>query len=261
MSQRKKAYQQLSNEKEFYAQGFLEEPLYLEWQQGVKSYFANEFIALMQTDPSDEERLWWLLKKQPALIKVILHPTVMKRIKPWYQQHPSADFKRQKRQQEALVDTLYILCARYKKQLRSTILNVSNGLIGISLEDNIQEKEKNESIPTDSHLNLTTSQNKHLHRALKHYQVIIKLEQTLMGDHSCKQKLDAFMRVFEEALIQKNLHQYPPNWVITLFKKLVSAFKFEQWLTSTKPIKDETISFEQHLLTELRQKVKKISLC
>jgi hypothetical protein len=142
MSQLKKALQQLSNEKEFYAQEFLSHPRYQQWQQNVKAYFVEEFAALIQAEIHNEERLMWLLKKQPALVKLILHRDTLSQIKPWYQQYHSADFKRQRRQYTALVDTLYILCARYKKQLRYLILKASNGSIGISLEEKALSEAK-----------------------------------------------------------------------------------------------------------------------
>src|SRR5471030_1015218 len=98
MSQLKKALQQLSNEKEFYAQGFLMQNIYLKWKQGIKTTIDEEFELLVQTDFTDEERLLRLLKKQPNLVKAILSREVLVQIKPWYQHHSSADFKRQKRQ-------------------------------------------------------------------------------------------------------------------------------------------------------------------
>lgn len=258
MSAIKKVRQQLSNEKEFYAQGFLSASQHLQWQKTLKSKVVDEFVALIQTDSSDEERLLGLLKKQPVLVKAILHPSVMKQIKPWYQQHPSADFKRQKRHQEALVDTLYILCARYKKQLRNTILNYSNGLIGISLEGNLQEKEKNNMLPVKAHLNLTSSQNQQLNRALKHYQAITKLQHALEGEDFPNKKLRAFITVFQQDSVQAVLCNHPLAWVTHLFQKLVTTVKFEQWLTLNTPIKDESMFCEESLLTELTQKIKKI---
>ncbi len=256
MSQLKKALQQLFNEQEFYAQAFLSHPLYQQWQQSVSAYYAEEFATLIDTEVHNEERLTWLLKKQPALVKMILDREILSQIKPWYQQHPSADFKRQRRQHTALVDTLYILCARYKKQLRSLILKASNGFIGVSLEEPALSETK---IRTPS-LNLTASQNQQLKRALKYYQVAVKLEQSLTGDDSAQQKLYAFMNTFYAPDTQAALHQHPPSSVMKLFKKLLALLQFEQWLTSVKPRNDESLSYDQNLLTELTREVKKIVL-
>jgi hypothetical protein len=259
MSPLKKALQQRSNEKEFYAQGFLSQPLYKKWQQTVKPHCVDEFALLVQADHGDDERLAGLLKKHPMLVKVILHPMILKQIKPWYQQHVSAHFKRQKRQQESLIDTLYILCARYKKQLRGLILKSSNGLIGISCEDWGTADEKSQSLDT-SHLHVTAAQNQTLNRALQHYQAITKLQKTLEGDDFAAKKLRDFRTVFQHASVQAALRKRPPAWVTQLFQKFTAFCQFEHWLESTGPTAHEAeIAAENNLiLTELTQHIKKI---
>jgi hypothetical protein len=259
MSPLKKALQQLSNEKEFYAEEFLLQPTYQLWKQAINANLADEFVALIQADVHNEERPEWLLKKQPTLVKAILHRDTLRQIRLWYQRHPSADFKRQRRQHAALVDTLYVLCARYKKQLRNLILKASNGSIGISLEENgLVAKE---TIPlTHAALPLRTSQTQKLKRALKHYQTTVKLEKILIGESSAQQKLYQFMHSFYEPATQEALYQHPSAGVMKLFKKLGVIFQFEQWLTAKRSTPEQSFPVDQNLLTELSQQVKKIAL-
>lgn len=260
MSQLKKALQQLAQNQEFYATEFLARPLYQTWQKNTRSDEVEKFVQLMQADIYNEQQLTHLLKQQPALIKLILHRDHLSQIRYWYQQHASAEFKRQKRQYIALVDTLYVLCARYKKQLRHLILTASQGRIGILLEDKVLTEEKRVVSNTHTGMPLNPAQHQQLKRVLKQYQTTVKLEKTLMGNASAYQKLYQFMQLFYLPETQNSLHQHRPFGVMKLFKKRFAIFQFESWLTK-KPLADDyAYPLDQTLLNELAEQTKKIAL-
>lgn len=260
MSQIKKALQQLVNHQEFYAAEFLTRLLYQAWQKDTSPDAVEKFTALMQAEIHNEQQLTQLLKQHSALVKLILHRDILHQIRLWYQQHPSAEFKRQKRQYMALVDTLYVLCARYKKQLRHLILTASNGHIGISFGEKMLSQEASVLPATQRGIPLTNVQNQQLKRVLKHYQTTLKLEKTLMGDESAQQKLYQFMQAFYAPETQDVLHQHRIFGVMKLFKKLFAIFQFEQWLAEKPLANDNFHPLDQTLLTELAEQVKKIAL-
>jgi hypothetical protein len=253
MSHIKKALQQLQNEKEFYTQMLLKQKNYLAWKQSVKHEIVAEIESLLQCDTMDEERFIVLLKKHPIFVKMILDRNVLLQIRPWYQAHPSEEFKRQKRQHLALVDSLSILCARSKKQLRALILNLSNGQIAISVSETDQ-KIISTSLP------LPPQHPHQLKHALKQYQVMVKLGQTLTSDHSPYQKLQTFKQQFQDPSTQAVLRQYPTFSVVNIFKKLIALFQFEQWIESQTPANDDPFLGHQNVFSALKKQIKQIAL-